>query len=215
MAKISKLKHNKSNQNISIFLDGEFWVSLTESNVLEFELYKGKEINGAEKEEIVAASDFSRLLTRLKKYINRRPKSKFEVSRYIDQRLEVEAELKQKLINSLVETGFLNDGEFANWFIQNRLDHSNKGLKKIRAELIAKGVNSGVVKSVISGFKFQNLKERASEKIKEEIEKFLKKKHDNKLNLYSKPVQKLVRRLAGRGFKYNQIRDVLAEYNIS
>lgn len=81
-----------------------------------------------------------------------RPRSTKEFSDKLSQfskKRNLPQNLIDKLINEFSELNFINDREFAKWWIEQRHSFRPKGEKIIRLELLYKGVDKEVIDSVM------------------------------------------------------------------
>lgn len=110
----------------------------------------------------------------------------------------VSQEIADRVYARLVERGHINDGNFARWWVETR--HQTKGIsiRKLTAELRAKGVTTETIEQVM---------QNCTREEKREIEKVIAKKRAR----YAGDEQKLVAYLARQGFSYDAIREALAD----
>lgn len=200
---ITKIEQGKKNKDrVNIFLDNQFWISLDKISLIDLNLFKGKEIDLLEKTNTENESVKGKLIEKTLKFISLRPRSINEVFVYLTLRKEIPQNQAEEVINILLEKNFLNDFEFAKWFIKNRIDFGFNGVNKIKAELIAKKVSTETISKALKEFDFQN----ESQKILEFIEKNSKKiRAKDDLDLK----KKLISRLLSKGFSYDQIKKAL------
>ncbi len=198
---ISQAKKRETRVNLE--LDEKFWLGMDKNDLLRFNLFKGKEITGEEKKIIEKEVSDNKLLEKVINYINVRPRSIKEVQNYLVLKRQIDLVEADEMIKKLEQKGYLSDEAFANWYIDTRLNFGIHGENKIRSELFKKGVNKSIIESVLtSKIKTDEGKAEQIEKIKEFIQKTsksIKAKNDFELK------QKLIQRLASRGFSYNDI----------
>jgi len=118
---------------------------------------------------------------------------------------EVKAKLKDYLlpnedieiiINQLIDEGFLNDERFAVGFAMSKLHAKGWGYAKIKYHLYQKGISNEIINKVLSDVDLTEW----DHQIQRNIEKW---KRTNELTQTTYP--KLVRFLAGKGFKLTEI----------
>jgi regulatory protein len=199
----------KDPNRLNIFLDGTYTFSLNLSQVVDLGVRIGREYSEQEIEDLRQSSDFGKLYSRALEYSLVRPRSLREVEQYLFKktlnRMTKEGNLKSgyskqtasKVLESLVEKGYVDDEKFAVFWVENR--HLKKGIssRKLRAELLSKGVSSGVIDAVLAVSDRQD---------SEELSKVIAKK----AHRYSDR-QKLIAYLAGRGFSYDDITEALSQ----
>ena len=97
----------------------------------------------------------------------------------------------------MVEKKYLSDFEFAKWYVENRFVKKGASLKRLKMELMKKGVSSEIIEEVL------NSSERNDE---EEILKIIAKKRakydDEKLTAY----------LCRQGFPYQLVNELVQSY---
>jgi regulatory protein len=137
--------------------------------------------------------------------------------RFLGRRLHSVSELRTKLLqkgydkllvegvlNELKEKDYLNDNEFAKMFIDEKIKTKLWGERKLRNELIKKGVNAEIITETIKNSipaedNFTNAMEIATKKYKV----LTKKSLDN--NVIKR---KLISFLNSRGYDYDVIKEV-------
>ncbi len=144
-------------------------------------------------------------LTYAYKLLSYRPRSQQELS----QRLEKKGfppEVVKDIIEYLKEKGYLNDEAFAWFWINSRLSAKPTGARRLRVELIKKGIENSIIEQVLSQFKeHYNETDLAHEaglrrlNVLQKDERLNKEKIRNRLSGY----------LARRGFSYEIVREVL------
>jgi regulatory protein len=202
---ITKIEQAKKNENrVNIYLNDKFWVGLDKSELLSFGLFKNKEINEEEKSTIEKSASFTKLIGRIISYINIRPHSAKEISDHFIYKKSEESENVTKAIEYLKDKDLISDKRFAEWFTENRFASKRYGINKIKAQLSQKGVDTNIIKEVLSDEKYkdEDFKEEQAVNLEEQVNKALrmiKYKDNNDLK------QKLFRRLAGKGFGFDEI----------
>ena len=102
----------------------------------------------------------------------------------------------EKIITRLIEKGYLNDYEFAKYFLENRNAKKGTSIKKLKLELIKKGISQTVIDELLN----ENL--RTDE---DEIQKIIKKKRKK----YDD--EKLIQYLVRQGFDFQLARAAVSE----
>ncbi len=101
----------------------------------------------------------------------------------------------EKIIQALIQKGYLDDARFAQNYIENRNLTKGSSIKKISLELAKKGVNSDIVSEVLSS---------TDRNDQDEIRKIITKKGHK-----YKDVNKLKAYLLRQGFSYDDIESTL------
>ena len=135
------------------------------------------------------------------RFLSYRPRSEKEVRDKLKSK-KASPEIIEKTIAKLKEKKFINDEEFAKWWIESRLMLKPRSLRLIKMELKQKGIPD----ETISNFKF--LISNDLEQTKKLVEKRIKRfKGLPKQEIY----QKLGRYLASKGFDWDTIKQSIDE----
>ena len=149
---------------------------------------------------------------------NEKHKIKMQAINYLAKRIHSEKELRIKLlqkkhrleiineiINDLKEKELINDLKFALIFTEEKIRTRLWGGKKIKSELIKKGINSGIISQVfLEKFPEADLLENAFELASKKI-KSLSNKNIEKRKL----AQKVYSFLASKGYDYETSREAV------
>lgn len=109
------------------------------------------------------------------------------------------------IIHKLTEQKFLNDEEFAKWFIEQRKRFRKKSDRLIKLELKQKGISTDVFEKAEEGIEHKKTDHEAARELVEQ--KIGKYKHLSRQELY----QKLGAILARRGFDWDTIKTTIDE----
>lgn len=101
---------------------------------------------------------------------------------------EISKEDQDAIIDRLVEKGFLNDRKFAEYFVENRFQKKGVSKKRLKLELMKKGVDVSIIEAVLA----ENSRDDATE-----IRKIIAKKRQHYTN------DKLTSYLVRQGFDYS------------
>lgn len=202
---ITNLKQGVKNPNrVNVFVNDKFMFSLDVAQVVDYKLKIGLEISEERLEELKKASEFGKLYQRALEWVLVRPRSKREVQDYLRKKLykstkdylEDSSELLKQIIARLTARGYIDDRKFAEFYVENRFVKKGVSKKRLKMELIKKGVGKDVLDEVLDG--------RDDE---EEIRKMIKRKrakyNDEKLTAY----------LCRQGFSYDLVREMIAKEN--
>lgn len=185
----------KTPGRFNIFVDGKYSFSLDESQILSTGIRIGKEYTEAELEALKDESAFGKAYARALEYIMRRPRSIKEMRDYA-WRKQWEKPITERVMNRLVEKGYLNDTKFAESWVRHRALGKPMSERKLRLELKQKGVAEDIINEVLA----QN----------EEFDELagLKQLVAKKRARYSDE-QKFIAYLARQGFSFDDIKQVL------
>lgn len=196
---------NKDRVNVSV--DGAYRFSLDLFQVADLGLRVGKSYTDAELVDLEMESQFGKLYARALEYALLRPHSEKEVREYLlrktrprrskDGRLipGVPPTLVPRVLDRLKEKGYVSDETFTRYWFENRSLTKGASLRKLKAELRAKGVDTEVI-------------ERYARESDRDDHEELKKVIAKKAARYADE-QKLVAYLMRQGFRYDDIRRAL------
>lgn len=215
----------KNPERVNVYVDGKYTFSLDVSQVVDYKLKIGKKISEQELIEYKKASEFGKLYQRALEWTLMRPHSEREVKDYLQRKLtnilrghprnnrseedkaptmttaerehirEEYSEFSRRIVERLRERGYINDENFAKWYAENRFVKKGISQKRLKMELIKKGVSKDIIENVLSA--------RDDE---EEIRKILKKKQSK----YDDPT-KLIAYLCRQGFSYDLVKKIVSE----
>lgn len=201
----------KNPDRVNVSVDGKYRFSLDISQVVDLGIKVGKEYTESELSELENESQFGKLYARALEYCLMRPHSSREVHDYlwrrtkatkyksrtgeIKEREGVSQETVERIFNRLVEREYVNDETFARWWIENRNVRKGTSLRKLEAELRAKGVDPKIIADELQESPRQD---------EDELQKVIAKKQ----NRYDDP-QKFKQYLMRQGFSYDAITSAL------
>ena len=209
---ISLQARNPDRVNVSV--DGKYRFSLDILQVTELGIKIGREYSEEELVELENESQFGKLYARALEYTMMRPHSAKEVRDYLwrktrttrvrvpdsneyRERPGVSQEIADRVYDRLAQKGYLNDENFARYWVENRNTRKGISKRKLIAELRTKGVDSVVIEQAL-----QNSPREEKDDLRNILEK-KRYKYDDE--------QKLIAYLMRQGFPYDAVRDALAD----
>lgn len=203
----------KNPDRVNVSVDGKYRFSLDVFQVGELGVKLGKEYTDDELRALETESQFGKLYGRALEYCMLRPHSVREVRDYLyrktltkkyrDRQGEVKERqgyspaLTSRVLEKLQQKNYVSDESFARWWVENRNLTKGTSLRKLSAELRAKGVASSIIEEVLGET------ERTDE---DELSKIVAKKRHK----YTDD-QKLMAYLARQGFSYDDIKAALSD----
>lgn len=143
---ISSLEVQNNNQNrINVYLDGEFAFSL--ARIVAVWLEVGQSISEEMISKLQVADMVETAYQKSIKYISYRPRTTDEIRK----RLEINntpPEIINTVIEQLREKKLVDDHQFAEFWVENRLAFRPKSRRVIRMELRQKGVEDEIIEHV-------------------------------------------------------------------
>jgi regulatory protein len=200
MPQVTEIKPQLKNPNkVSIFIDDSYTFSLTISQLAEHpELKLKAELSPQQISNFKKLSNFTNQYLRLLNLIYTRPRSEKELKDKLRFK-KVEPEEVEQLLAKLKSENYLNDAEFARWWINSRKNSKPISSLKLKAELTQKGIASTIISEALSQ-NFNSEDEFAA------LQNLISKKQAKY------PDQaKLIAYLASKGFQYSQIKEALAK----
>ena len=145
------------------------------------------------------------------RFLSYRPRSEKEIIDYLKKKSssvktsEGQEKLIESIIKKLKEYKFIDDVEFAKFWIEQRTKFKHKPIRVIEYELKQKGINKDLIDEVLSSF------ESSKEVDLESAKKLAEKKLDFYRSLNPKKRQeKVMSYLLRRGFNYEVVKKALA-----
>ena len=204
---ISPQVHDKNRVNISV--DGKYRFSLDVYQLLGLHIRVGAEYDDEQISVLEQESQFGKVYSKALNYCLVRPRSSREVKDYlyrkkrqmIDKNGNVKPGISDlmatRVFNRLVEKKYVNDDNFARFWIENRFVKKGVSQRRLKNELKAKGVDSHTVERLLAD------SDRSDDN---EIKKIIAKKRSR----YDSD-DKLVAYLMRLGFGYDDIKTALGD----
>ncbi len=206
----------KNPDRLNIFIDDEFKFSLDISQVVDFRLKIGTEINDDDLRELEEASVFGKIYLRALEYCISRPRSIRELKDYLYKKTQqtkyknrkgeikirdgISQKVASQVLDKLIDKKYVDDESFTRWWVENRNQRKGISRRKLQSELIAKGIDINLINLVLS----ESDRDDSSE-----IDKIITKKSAR----YSDK-QKFIQYLMRQGFSYDDVKSALERANI-
>ncbi|MBI3282661.1 RecX family transcriptional regulator, partial [Candidatus Curtissbacteria bacterium] len=197
----------------NIFLDGKFAFGLSLSALAATGLASGQTLSLAQIETIIKKEELAKLQDAAMRFLNWRPRSEKEVRDYLVKRIAKRENIKfheaqespliTKIVAKLKRYKFIDDRQFAKWFIDSRTRLNTKSARLISFELKSKGIDREIIETVIKKApKEVDLAERAVAKKIKRWQKMPEVQFKKKLYQF----------LLLRGFDYDTVKELFAYY---
>ena len=180
----------------NIYVDGKYSFSLDELQLVQNGLHSGLEISEAQLEQLKSESDFGKNYIRAVDLISRRLRSEREIRDYAFRKQWTKSNT-ERVIERLKTRGYLDDQRFAELFFSSRHQSGRYSLKRIRLDLVKKGISSDIIDDLCRA----NGDSAALLKL---INKRINKYDDE---------NRLIAYLARNGFRYDDIKSALDRYH--
>ncbi len=198
--KITKITQQaKLQSRYSIYVDGQYSFSLSESGLLDSKLIQGQTLSPAELKSWKQRSAEDKISGNALRYAAMRLRSIWEMEQYL-RRKKVSPALAEIILNKLINLKLLNDLSFAQAWIANRRLLRPTSKRKLQQELRAKHVSDEVITQAINDDETSEL---------DVLRQMVNKKRN--LSKYKADNMKLMQYLARQGFDYGDIKSVLEE----
>ena len=153
--KITDIKQGVKNPNrVNVFVNGKYAFSLDVAQVVDLRIKVGMEISEEELAKYKKASEFGKLYQRTLEWALVRPRSEKEVYDYLYRKV-YEKKLDKSYINLIIERlknkKYLDDTKFAEYYVENRFVKKGISRKRLRMELMKKGVAAEIIEQVLDG----------------------------------------------------------------
>lgn len=197
--KITDIKQQvKRHDRYSIYVDGKYVFSFSESELLNLGLRIGQEFEAGELEKLKKTAVEDKAYMRSLDLLARRARSEWELRDYL-RRKDYETDTIEKIVNRLSEAGYVNDKKFAEAWVNNRRLLKATSKRKLWQELKQKRVPEDSINEVLA----------EDETDEQQVLKDLIAKKRNQSRYQDD--QKLIAYLLRQGYNYDDIKTVLAE----
>lgn len=184
----------KRRDRYSVFVDGSYAFSLSETALLEYGLASGQELDRQRLEALKKASGEDKAYGNALRYVAMRPRSEWELRAYLNRKTIAEP-VQDQICKRLQAVGLLDDLSFAKSWITSRRLLKSVSKRRLMLELKQKHVSGQIIEAAMSE---DETTERQA--LSELIEKKRSKYPDK---------TKLMQYLARQGFTYDDIKTVL------
>ena len=200
MPVITQVKPQRNGKRVNVYLDGKFGFGIDLENFVTLNLKVEQELNQKEVEGIVNKAEFQKTLDKLLRFATLRLRSEKEIKDYF-KRKKVHQSIWEELFNRLKRLELVDDAKFAKWWIEQRQAFRPKSLRILRQELGIKGIDKDIINEVLGSVKVDE------GKIAREL--LAKKAYKWKSLPARNARQKMSQYLAGKGFEWETIGDVV------
>jgi regulatory protein len=153
--KITGLRtQQRTPDRVNVYLDGEFAFGLPAIYAARLKI--GQQLNDDEIEQLQATDLVERAYDRSVRFLGYRPRSEAEVRRYLAQK-GIEPVVVDLVLDRLRGQGYLDDAEFARYWVENRTRFKPRGARVLRHELRLKGVDSAVIQEATASIETGSL----------------------------------------------------------
>ena len=195
--KITEIKQQqKRADRFSVYVDGKYSFSLSTDELLNSQIHVGLEISSSQLSDLNKLAENSIVRAQCYRYISYRLRSTWEIETYL-KRKGYSTGLINDTIQYLTQKKLIDDNEFANRWIENRVLLKPTSINVLRLELKQKRIKPDIISQALAGQEIDELKM---------INQLIDKKRQQ--SKYQDNL-KLMQLLARKGFSYDLIKQAL------
>ena len=144
---ITALKFQRRNkERVNIYLDGEYAFGL--DAIQAAQLQKGQVLSEKEIAALKVQDERNRAFDRAVHFLSYRPRSRAEVERYLRGKAIADDTVADVIVR-LERAKYLDDEDFARFWLENRERFRPRGQRALRYELRQKGVSDEIIARVL------------------------------------------------------------------
>ena len=144
---ITALKFQRRNkERVNIYLDGEYAFGL--DAIQAAQLHKGQVLSEKEIAALKVQDERNRAFDRAVNFLSYRPRSRAEVERYLRGKAIADDTVADVIVR-LEQAKYLDDEDFARFWLENRERFRPRGQRALRYELRQKGVSDEIIARVL------------------------------------------------------------------
>ena len=190
----------KHKDRLNIYLDGIFAFGIDLDTLVKNHLTIGRELSDNDVARLTNEGTTALLYNKTLAFISRRPRSEKEIRDYLHKQ-EVGISVSDLIVTKLKDRKFLDDAEFARWFVEQRSTFRPKGKVALTAELRQKGIDRELIS--------QTLEENSVDEVGLARAALAKKLRQFDHLPADKRKEKIIRFLGSRGFSWDTIGKIL------
>ena len=195
--KITAIKQQVKQQGrFSIFVEGKYSFSLSDTALLDSKIVIGQDVTEADIREFKRLSADDKLYNLALRYAAMRPRSTWEMESYL-KRKDADPLLSEQILNKLSIFKMVDDRSFAESWVSSRRMLKPVSRRRLIQELRAKRVPDEIAKEVLAEDETDEL--TVLRELVERKRRQTKYQDDTKLMRY----------LIGQGFSYDDVKSVL------
>ncbi len=146
---ITSLQFQKhTDERVNVYIDGKYALALPALEAAQLKV--GQLLTDADLARLRQLDTAAKAYDRAVQYLSARPRSTAEVRRRLQQ-AEVDEDAIEAAIVRLTEQGYLNDAEFARYWVENRQQFRPRGEQALRLELRRAGVDGETIDESLAG----------------------------------------------------------------
>ena len=135
-------------ERVNVYVDGRYAFSLNGMLALELKLKAGVELQPDQLKDVFKRDEVGKAVEACVRLLGYRPRTETELLRRLGQK-GFEPELAAEAVERVRSLGYVDDAEFARFWVQNRDQFKPMGARRLRYELLQKGVDRETAQQVI------------------------------------------------------------------
>ncbi len=148
--KITAIKQQvKKKDRFSVFVDGKYAFSLSDTALLQAKLATGDELSEKRVRELKKLSEDDKVYNQTLRYVALRPRSRWEIDFYLQRKKKASPALAETILNKLSIVGLIDDEKLAKAFVNDRRILRPTSRRKLITELRKKHVNEEIIERAI------------------------------------------------------------------
>lgn len=164
MSKITGLKQGKNRaKRIHVYVDDKFAISLAQETLLKENIGVGQELGKAALEELAEKDLRQRCFNSAIRFLGFRPRSESEIRQRLAKH-GFEDKTIDFTIARLKDYGYVNDSDFARFWVENRETFSPRSKRMAKFELKRKGLEAEIIEQAVSEINEKESAYRAAQK---------------------------------------------------
>jgi regulatory protein len=168
------LRIQKKIKNVVISFDDESSLKIRYEVALKNGLRKGDVLSDTRIADLFAQNNRRMIKETAFNYLAGRDHSVFELKNKLRRKYRENDEIIRKVVEELIEEGFLNDEKFARDFVDSQIRLKKFGVAKLRAELLKKGIDREIVNDVLSKYSEEDFEKSALEIARARLDKLMR-----------------------------------------
>jgi regulatory protein len=198
--RITNLRYQKrTSERVNVYLDEVYAFALPAIEAAHLRI--GQQLSDAEIDRLKALDLSAKAYDQAIRFLSFRPRSAAEVRRNL-QKAEYDEDVIDATLGRLLEHGYIDDAEFARFWVENRLRFRPKGPQALRQELRQRGVAGDDIEETLGEVDSNDAAYRAAQPRAERLSALASQDP-------AEFRQKLSAFLLRRGFEYEVVRDVV------
>lgn len=139
----------------NVYVNGEFAFAASAETIFREHLATNKEISQETIDKLVKENEYGLLLARTFNWLGSRQHSEKELLEYLHKPNPKTKQTKSEraiamVITKVKEMGYINDQEFAMWYVASRNRSKPRGRRLLALELTQKGIDRDIIEQVLS-----------------------------------------------------------------